>query len=70
MEIKTKFSIGSQIWTINDCKATKATIYQITIDKDGTNYDAKTPKGDKLYSLEEKYCFPSKEALLSYVASE
>ncbi len=70
MEIKTKFSIGSKVYTVSNCKAVQVTVERISVDKDGISYDVVTGKDTKIYSLEEKYLFVSKEQLLTYVASE
>jgi hypothetical protein len=64
MEIKTKFNLGDTLWKIHNSKAVSFKIGCIF-------YDGATYYGETRYDMIiESECFPTKEALMEYVASE
>lgn len=64
MEIKTKFKLGDTVWKIRSSKAVSFKIGCIL-------YDGAIYYGETRYDMIiESECFPTKEALMEYVASE
>lgn len=64
MNIKTKLNIGDEAWIIRKSKAVSFIIGYII-------FDGAVSYGETRYdSVPESECFPTKEALLEYVAAE
>lgn len=64
MEIKTKSSLGDKAWRIRNSKAESFEIGCIV-------YDGAIYYGETRFDMTiESECFPTKEALIEYVAAE
>ena len=64
MRIETKYNLGEEVWTIDNCKAIKFTIISIhpSIDESGI-YISYWEKGAKMH--DEEHCYPTKESLIA-----
>jgi hypothetical protein len=75
MEIKTKFDIGEEVWTIERCMPVKLTIISITVNARSTVYCGNIQSHPEGYGIQHKYvsepeCFRSQEDLLEYIISK
>lgn len=66
MELKTKFALGAKAWTLRDFKAAEIEVRALTIDESGV-WLLTT---DDYRRYHEDNCFPTKEALMEYIAAE
>lgn len=66
MEIKTKFNIGDNAWTVKGCKVVEIEISAINIDATSVRY---INRSDFTSHLEQD-CFSTKEALVKYLLSD
>ncbi len=72
MEIKTKHDLGANVWVLNKSKATKGKITEISFRSEDQEvmYRVTFENTPDFCFKYESEIFPSKERLLSYVASE
>lgn len=62
MEIKTKFSIGRDVWTVRDCKA-------VCFKVGCVMYDGGVYYGETRFDvIPESQCFTTKGELLNHIA--
>lgn len=72
MEIKTKFNIGDEVWSLSENRLMKRKIKQIIINK-GIEYvfnDSSMSLVEKLYHrpiIGESCCFATKNDLIAYL---
>ena len=65
MTIDLKYYLNERIWVIENSKATSIIVNCVSIKDSGVYY------GENIYTLyPESQCFPTKEALLTYVADK